>query len=280
MAETQVSSGLAGVTVAIPETRQQDLLASMLRARGARVLEVPLVAIHDHPDEAAVLAWLRAFIAAPPDLLILLTGEGLRRLLELAGRKGIRDDFIAVLARVRKLTRGPKPERVLRELSLAADIQALAPTSEGIIETLGGHHLEGSKVSVQLYGEDPNLRLTGFLESKGARVDTVAPYVYASQEEEGLVVRFIRQLAAGEIDVLAFTSQAQYKRLAGVAKANALLAELERGMRGTALAAVGPVVRDQLREAGYKVAIMPERVYFMKPLVRAIETWRHNESEA
>lgn len=270
---------MADLTVAVPETRQRDSLASMLTTRGAKVLPVPLVAIHDNPDEAAVLHWLQSFIAAPPNLLILLTGEGLRRLLALAERNDLHAAFVAALAGVQTLCRGPKPERALQEISLRAALAADFPTTEGVISTLSRQELAGKRVAVQLYGQEPNLRLTDFLRQAGAQVDTVAPYVYASQEEEARVVEFIQQLAEGKVDVLAFTSQSQFKRLQEVAANKVLQASLQQGLNRTVLAAVGPVVRDQLQDAGFKVAIMPERVYFMMPLVAAIERHFTHQSD-
>jgi len=269
---------LEGVTVAVPENRQQDLLAAMLQARGASVHQVPLVAIHDNPNEPEVEAWIEQFIAQPPDILVLLTGEGLRRLLAVAERHAKRPEFIAVLQIVSKLCRGPKPERVLHELSLKADLSAAVPTTEGVITTLSVLDLDNKTIDVQLYGEELNLRLTDFLRTAGAKVRTVAPYIYASSEEEMNVVKFLHTLAAGRIDVLAFTSQSQYKRLLQVARVNALENVLTQGMQRTTVAAVGPVVRDQLEEAGYRVEIMPERVYFMKPLVAAIEQYFDHKS--
>ena len=38
------------------------------------------------------------------------------------------------------------------------------------------------------------------------------------------------------------------------------------------IAAVGPVVADEMRRRGFDVAITPEHAYFMKPLVSAIVT--------
>lgn len=268
-----MSRGLTGLRVAVPETRQRDLLAAMLQARGATVFQVPLVAIHDHPDQARVLAWVRRFIALPPALLILLTGEGLRRLLDLAGREGEREQFLEALGRVRTMCRGPKPERVLHELGLRASLMAEQPTTEGVIQTLDGQALAGMRVGVQLYGDEPNLRLVDFLSSTGADVDVVAPYTYASKEEESRVLELINAMADGEVDVLAFTSQGQYKRLKDVARSHNIAARLQTAMSRTVLAAVGPVVRDLLAAEGYRVEIMPERVYFMKPLVAAIERY-------
>ena len=98
-----MSGILAGKRVMVPETRELEVLAKMLERHGAAVLRCPLVAIIDAPDPAPVEAWLRRFIATPPDDLILLTGEGLSRLLGVAGRAGIEAEFRAALAGVRRI---------------------------------------------------------------------------------------------------------------------------------------------------------------------------------
>ena len=81
---------LSGRTIALPETRELDRLAQLLEAEGAATLRCPLVAIKDAPDQGPVEAWLRALVADGVDDLVLLTGEGLRRLLDAAERLGIR----------------------------------------------------------------------------------------------------------------------------------------------------------------------------------------------
>jgi len=73
-----------------------------------------------------------------------------------------------------------------------------------------------------------------------------------------------------EIDVIAFSSQPQVKRLYSVAKQYQLEKELSKGLSLCYVAAMGPVVKDVLTEQGVEVAIMPERTFFMKPLVSAI----------
>src|SRR5690606_31998316 len=117
--------------------------------------------------------------------------------------------------------------------------------------------LTQQRVGVQLYGEEPNLKLIHAIEEAGGSPEPVAPYVYADKEADEKVASLLRSLAEGEIDVLAFTSQPQLKRLQEVARRYGLEAELDKGLRHTLLAAVGPVVRDQLEAAGYPVALMP-----------------------
>ena len=262
-----ISSSLDGITVALPESRQLDILAQLLLRRGATILKVPMVSIYDAPDPEPVLQWLERFIADTPAYMIVLTGEGLRRLLGLADRHGLQETFIEALKRSTLLCRGPKPERVLRSLGMRADIKAVAPTTDGVIETLAAIALEGESVGVQLYGDDPNTKLMAYLNDRRAQVDKVSPYIYADESESSQVVDLIKALAAKQVDAIAFTSQPQFRRLQQVARKHDLEAELNSGLQATCIAAVGPVVKDQLEAAGHNVAIMPEKAYFMKPLV-------------
>ena len=83
------------------------------------MLRCPLVSILDAPDPAPVVAWLRELVSGRFAYVILMTGEGVRRLLGFAEREGLRDAVIAALARTRTVTRGPKPGRALKEVGLA-----------------------------------------------------------------------------------------------------------------------------------------------------------------
>ena len=159
---------LAGRTIAVPETRQLDALAQMLEDLGATPLRCPLVAILDAPDPAPIETFLRQLASGDFDDLILLTGEGLRRLLGFARRAGLYDSVVAALPLVRKIVRGPKPAKALTEIGLHPDLAAEAPTTEGVIATLAREQLVGRRAAVQLYGQDPNERLISFLRKAGA----------------------------------------------------------------------------------------------------------------
>src|SRR3954469_12171507 len=84
---------LNGYRILILETREGAQFARLLTEQGADVLQCPMFTIHDAPDPAPVEAWIRHFIAAPFDDLVLMTGEGLRRLMKLARRIGLDGDF-------------------------------------------------------------------------------------------------------------------------------------------------------------------------------------------
>src|SRR5437016_5815349 len=168
---------LEGRRIAVLEHRELDRLGGMLEAQGALTLRCPLVAIADAPDATPVLAWLRRFLDAPPDDLVLMTGEGLRRLRGFADRAGLEPAFRGALGEVRTITRGPKPARALREIGLTPGLRAERPTSEGIVAALAQGELPGRRVAVQLYPDAPTL-LVDFLADAGALADPVWPYVY------------------------------------------------------------------------------------------------------
>ena len=266
---------LEGRTVALAEGRQLEELAQMLEKEGATTLRYPMVSILDAPDAVPVLAWLQELIVGRFDWIVLMTGEALRRLLGFAERAGLREQVIAALGKTRTVTRGPKPVRALKEVGLAPTKIAEAPTTDGVIAALRQEPLKGRTVGVTLYGE-PNPRLVQFLEEAEASVHTVLPYVYAPATDAERVAQLIARMARGEIEVLVFTSSPQVERLYEVASEHGLQATLQQGMEHTRVAAVGPVVAENLRQRGTRVSICPEQGFVMKNLVqlikRALET--------
>jgi uroporphyrinogen-III synthase len=261
---------LDGRTIALAEGRQLEDLAQMLEHEGAAIWRCPMVSILDAPDPAPVLAWLRELIAGRFGYVVLLTGEGLRRLLGVAERADLREEVIAALGRTRLITRGPKPVRALKEVGLSPTKVAESPTTLGVIATLRTEPLQGQTVGVQLY-DAANPPLTQFLESSGAQVAAVLPYVYAPAADAERVAELIHALDRGTIHVLVFTSSPQVDRLYEVAREHDLEAVLTRGLSHTRVAAVGPIVADNLRRRNAPVAICPEQGFVMKNLVQHIK---------
>jgi uroporphyrinogen-III synthase len=259
---------LADRVIAVAEARELDVFAAMLERRGAKVLRYPLVRIIDAPDPTPIMAFIGELAAGRLDDLILLTGEGLRRMVRCieSHNPGLRAPFLAALGKVRKVTRGPKPARALRELGLSADLPAGQPTTAGVIQTLRSFDLHGRRVGVQLYGDDPNQPLIEFLQQSGATVRTVAPYRYADGANDSAVTELLDRMRAGQVDAIAFTSKAQVERLFRAASAQVVSAALA----ATRVAAVGPVVSETLSARGVTVTAMPEDSWFMKPLTAAL----------
>jgi uroporphyrinogen-III synthase len=271
-------AALTGLRIAVPESRQLDVLSDMLQVRGAVVRRCPLVAICDSPDQAGLYQQLEMFCQQGADDFIFLTGEGLRRLTQLAQRHELLPQWIASLSRLRKIVRGPKPANALRELGLKPDVIAQSPTTSGVMASLD-EDLQGRRIYVQLYGEEPNWPLRDFLNAKGAEVTTIAPYIYANDVDTEQVADLIRAVMAGELDAIVFTSLVQVKRLVSVAEILSLWSGLQAALAHCIVAAVGPVVAECLAEKGVAVTVMPEDKFFMKPLVRRLaDYWIQTKS--
>lgn len=262
---------LNGYRILILETREEAQFSRLLAEQGADVLQCAMFAIHDAPDPAPIEAWIRRFIDKPFDDLVLMTGEGLRRIMKVARRMGAEQAFIAAVGAARKFARGPKPGRALREIGLEPQVTTEKPTSEGIAEMLSRIDLRGHRVGLQLYPDKDHGVLIGAIAAQGAEVDTVLPYVYDAQAADANIVTAIEEMAQGRVDAIALTSSGQIRRLIEVARAHDREAQLREGLARTPIASVGPVVSDELKSHGLRTDIYPANdAFFMKPLISAM----------
>ncbi|MGL3108266.1 uroporphyrinogen-III synthase [Bradyrhizobium sp. BR 1432] len=262
---------LNGTRILILETREEAQFAKLLAEQGAEVVQCPMFTIHDAPDPAPVEAWIRRAIDKPFDDLVLMTGEGLRRIMKLAVARGLDQALVAALAKSRKFTRGPKPGKALREVGLDARQTTEKPTTEGVIEMLGGLDLKGHRLGLQLYPDKDHSALTGALAAQGAEVDTVLPYVYDSKAADANIVAAIDAMAEGRINSIALTNLGQVRRLFEAAKAHGSEARLRAGLERTLIASVGPAVSGELAAHGLRTDVSPvEDHYFMRPLISAM----------
>ncbi|MDB5637111.1 MAG: uroporphyrinogen synthase [Bradyrhizobium sp.] len=262
---------LDGYRILILETREEAQFSRLLTEQGADVVQCPMFTIHDAPDSAPIEAWIGRFIEKPYDDLVLMTGEGLRRLMKVARRTGLDRDFIATLGKARKFARGPKPGRALREIGLEPQVTTEKPTSEGVVEMLSRVDLAGHRVGLQLYPDKDHSALISAVTAQGAEVDIVLPYVYDAQAGDANIVTAIDEMAQGRIDAIALTNLGQVRRLVEVARANQCEALLREGLAQTPIASVGPVVSDELKSHGLRTDIHPANdAYFMRPLISAM----------
>jgi uroporphyrinogen-III synthase len=262
---------LTGYRILILETREEAQFSRLLSEQGADVLQCPMFAINDAPDPAPIEAWIRRAIEQPFDDLVLMTGEGLRRLMKLVRRIGVEQEFVAALGKSRKFARGPKPGKALREIGLEPQMTTEKPTSEGIAEMLARLDLRGRRLGLQLYPDKDHGALIGAIKSQGAEVDTVLPYVYDAKAADANIVTAIDEMARGRIDAIALTNLGQIRRLIDTAKTHGWEERLRQGLAQTPIASVGPAVSDELASHGLTAAIYPaDEAFFMRPLISAM----------
>lgn len=262
---------LNGYRILILETREEAQFSRLLAEQGANVLQCPMFIIHDAPDPAPIETWIRRSIDKPFDDLVLMTGEGLRRLMKVTRRIGLEQEFIKSVGAARTFARGPKPGRALREIGLEPKVTTETPTSEGIADMLSRMDLKHHRLGLQLYPDKDHGTLINVIKALGAEVDTVLPYVYDPQAADANILDAIEEMAGGRVDAIALTNANQVRRLIDAAQSRGCEAKLRDGLAKTRIASVGPAVSDALTAHGLRTDIYPANdAFFMKPLISAM----------
>ncbi len=246
------------------ESRRGPELAKLIATYGgepvvARAMrEVPL------ESNKEALAFAAGLLAAEFDMVIFLTGVGARALLSVVETAYKRDEYIAALQRVSVVPRGPKPVAVLRELGVTPAITVPEPNTWrelllGLDEagaTREELRLRGARVAVQEYGV-PNPELLAGLFERGAQVTRVPVYQWALPEDLAPLHAAIRTLAAGEIDVVLFTTSVQVAHLFQVAAEMNLEESMRQGLSRAIVASIGPTTSEELQRRGIRADLEP-----------------------
>jgi uroporphyrinogen-III synthase len=273
MADEPAVASLGGKTIAITEARRAAELASLITKMGGVPYSAPAVREIPRRDLAPALEVLARICRGEVSMIIFLTGVGTRAFLDLAADNGKRGALVMALEKMVVAARGPKPAAALRDAGVRLDLAPKEPTSEGLLRALGERDLNGKLVAVQLYGEDNPVLIEG-LRARGATVLEIPLYEWALPEDQEPLIRLVRDLLDGKIDVLAFTSSPQIKHLFVVAEQLGVRAELARALRDqTVVAVIGPVCQSALAEQGIVPRIQPDKGT-MGALVHAIASYQ------
>lgn len=250
-----------GLRVIAFESRRAAELEQLLARHGMEVVSAP--ALREVPieeNEQAIELVVR-LERGEIDVLILLTGVGTRALVEVVRPRCPTQKLIELLRRVKIVARGPKPVAALRTMDLEADVRVPEPnTWRELLETIDRElPVRGLRVAVQEYGK-ANPSLLDGLRERGAEVLRVPVYRWALPHDLEPLRTAITRLAAGQADVVAFTTAVQLDHLLRVAAETAAGVESVRGaLRDhVVVAAIGPTVAEALHEADLPVDLTPD----------------------
>jgi uroporphyrinogen-III synthase len=98
---------LTGHVVALTADRRADEQAALLRRRGAEVVHGATVHVGPLVDERPLREATEAILADPPDVLLVLTGIGVRSWSSWAAAWGVDELLRDALAGARVVARGP-----------------------------------------------------------------------------------------------------------------------------------------------------------------------------
>ena len=168
---------LQGLKVISFESRRAVEIAELIRRYGGDPFVAPSMREVPLEENRTALELIPDLEAGNLDLLILMTGVGIRTLNQVLLSQFSQERIIAAMQRVKLVVRGPKPAAALKELGLVPAISVPEPnTWREILATLeSGIDLRGQRIAIQEYGV-PNPELTAGLQIRGATVSAFQIY--------------------------------------------------------------------------------------------------------
>lgn len=249
-----------GLRVLSLESRRAAEIGKLIRTYGGEptvapaMREVPLESNHEAFEFAGRL------LQGEFDLVIFMTGIGVRRLMDIVGSRYDRARIIEALRRVKLATRGPKSSAAVREMGLSVAVTAPEPCTWremiGALDGAFGPSLEELRVAVQEYGA-VNQELLDALTQHHVQWTRVPVYQWALPDDLEPLRNSIRSIIAGEIDVIVFLTAVQATHLFRVAEQMDLVDALREALRRTVVLSIGPSTSEELAQHGIEPDFEP-----------------------
>jgi uroporphyrinogen-III synthase len=259
--EKQIQTGLAGLRVLSLESRRAQEMAKLISNYGGEAIVAPSMQEVPLESNTEALAFVNTLVEGGFDMVVFLTGVGTRALTRIAETIVPRETFVAALARVSVIARGPKPIAALKELGVPASLTVPEPhTWRELLQLLDGGAapvpIQGSRIAVQEYGAS-NPELLTALVARGAEVTPVPVYEWALPDNIEPLRNAAQTLAGGGIDVVLFTTSLQAVHLLQIAAEADVDPGVRRAFTRVVVGSIGPVTSEVLRDNGIPVDFEP-----------------------
>jgi uroporphyrinogen III methyltransferase/synthase len=250
---------LSGKTVVITRARGQAAeFARLLKNYGARVIEFPTIEIIP-PD-----SWKNADKAINRldtyQWLIFTSTNGVKFFLK---RLRLKKKRLAEFKDLRFCAIGPRTAQELEKAGVKVDIVPERYYAEGLARRLGIEQLRGRRILLARAKEARDL-LPRKLRTMGARVDVIGVYQTKAPTISGEEIEGVFQ--ENKIDVITFTSSSTVDNFLRMYQEKT---GQKPPLDEVAIAAIGPITANTLRERGIAPHIIPDS-FTIEALTRGI----------
>ncbi|MEL6891274.1 MAG: uroporphyrinogen-III synthase [Actinomycetota bacterium] len=250
---------LSGFTIGVTADRRSDEQMKLLTSRGANCIHGPVIKTHAIGSEDDLVAATHELVSAPPDIVVLTTGVGVRGWLEAAEAAHLGDELGQVLDAATLFARGPKAVGALATAGFDAAWRAPSARYTDVIEAVAADDPAGKRVAVQLDGAGAT-GLCDELRSLGAEVVPVPIYRWSLPDDTGPAERLIRKVVDRQVDAVTFTARPAVDNLFEIAALHGLTEQLADALRVDVEAhCVGPVCAAGITDLGIDRVFVPER---------------------
>jgi uroporphyrinogen-III synthase len=251
-----------GLRVLSLESRRATEIAKLIRTYDGEPLVVPAMREVPASSNKQAFEFADRLIHANFDLVVFMTGVGVRTLLKVVETKYDREAFLAALRSVKVACRGPKPANALKELNVPVTISAPEPCTwremVSCLDSEFGLSMSDFRVAVQEYGAS-NPELLSALTERSKQVTKVPVYQWALPDDLQPLRECVLGIANGSVDVALFMTAVQVIHLFQVAEQMGYVEELRRGFESIAILSIGPTTTEELRHYGVVPDFEPSR---------------------
>ena len=262
---------LLGFTVGVTGHRRWEEQAEILTRRGAKVMHGPTMATNLLGDSDQTFAATREVLAGPVDMVVFITGLGIRSWFSACESWGLDDDVRAAFAGATIVVRGPKAASAALAAGLTVGWMAETETNAEVLERLGSTDLSGKRIVVQRDGGAA--LVADEIRAMGADVVDVPVYEWTTPDDASAARRLLDAATAGRLDAVTFTCSYAVRSAFDLAPdPDGLRAAFAGRVRAVA---VGPVTAATLREHGIDRIVEPRRARLgsmMHALTTELET--------
>ena len=251
-----------GLRVLSLESRRATEVAKLIRTYDGEPLVVPAMREIAPSSNKQVFEFADNLMHSAYDLVVFLTGVGVRAMVNVVETKYDREAFLGALRSVKVACRGPKPSSALKELNVPVTVSAPEPCTWremlSSLETEFGDSLGQFRVAVQEYGAS-NPEFLSALTERSKHVTKVPVYQWALPDDLQPLRECVLGIANGSVDVVLFLTAVQIIHLFQVADQMNYAEELRRGFQSMAVLSIGPTTTEELRHYGIEPDFEPSR---------------------
>lgn len=249
-----------GLRVLSLESRRAKEIEKLIRTYGGEAMVVPSMREVGLESNGAVLEFAAGLLRGEFDLVIFLTGVGVRTMLELVQSRVDREEFLTALRKVKIGARGPKPATVLRELKVPVHIVPEEPSTwhemMRAIDEECGSSLGEMRIALQEYGASNPEFLTE-LSSRSRSLTKVPVYQWALPEDLAPLEQSVSALVNGAFDVVMFLTSVQVIHLFQVAEQMGVASRLREALHSIVVLSIGPTTSEELAHYGIQPDFAP-----------------------
>jgi uroporphyrinogen-III synthase len=247
----------AGMKVLALESRRSAEMAQLIRLNEGDPFVAPSMREAPLGSNEEALRFADRLFQHGFDMVIFLTGVGTRALRSTLAAHYPAERFPESLRTVTVVARGPKPLAALREMSVPVTIQVPPPNTWREVLAATESRPE-HRIAVQEYGRS-NPELLEGLRARGAEVLPVRIYRWDLPLDTEPLREAVRRIAAGDADVVLFTTAIQVPHLFRVAAEEGLEQTVRERLAETMIASIGPTTSEMLEEFGLQPDIVPSQ---------------------